>query len=86
MSVQPQGRFQADNGSALVPAALAGLGIAWLPDCLVDDHIASGALLSILKRFPPPPAGIYIVRPPGQFPPAKVRVLTEFLIESFGTE
>lgn len=86
VSVQPQGRFKADNGSALVPAALAGVGIAWLPDCLVDHHIASGALISILPDFPPPPAGIYVVRPPGQFLTHKVRVLTEFLIEHFDTD
>jgi DNA-binding transcriptional LysR family regulator len=85
VSVQPQGRFKADNGSALVPAALAGIGIAWLPDCLVDHHVASGALLPILKGFPPPAAGIYVVRPPGQFPTPKVRVLTDLLIEHFGT-
>ena len=85
VTVQPQGRFKADNGTALVPAALAGLGIAWLPDCLVDEHIASGALVGVMTRYPPPAAGVYVVRPPGQFSPRKVQVLTELLIESFGT-
>lgn len=83
--VQPQGRFKADNGTALIPAALAGLGIAWLPDCLVDEHIASGALVSVMKRYPPPTAGVYVVRPPSQFPTRKVQVLTELLIERLGT-
>ncbi|MBU1336719.1 MAG: LysR family transcriptional regulator [Alphaproteobacteria bacterium] len=82
--VQPRGRFKADNGTALVPAALAGLGIAWLPDCLVDEHLASGALVPVLTRFPPPVAGVYVVRPPGQYPARKVQVLTEMLIEHFG--
>jgi DNA-binding transcriptional LysR family regulator len=31
VSIHPQGRFKADNGTALA-AAVAGLGIAWLPD------------------------------------------------------
>ena len=35
ISVHPQGRFKADNGTALAIAAVAGLGIAWLPRCLV---------------------------------------------------
>ena len=44
ISIHPQGRFKADNGTALAVAAVAGLGIAWLPHCLVEDDLASGAL------------------------------------------
>lgn len=80
ITVRPQGRFKADNGTALLAAALAGLGIAYLPDFLTDDQVASGALVPIMPRYPPPPAGIYVVRPPGD-PARKLRVLTELLIE-----
>ncbi|WP_336972481.1 LysR family transcriptional regulator [Sphingobium aromaticiconvertens] len=83
ITVRPQGRFKADNGSALAVAAVAGLGIAWIPDGLTDDHVASGALLPVMTRYPPPAAGIYVIRPPGQHPTRKVRVLTELLIECF---
>ena len=81
--VRPQGRFKADNGTALVAAATAGLGIAYLPDCLTHEYLASGALVPIMTRHPPPPAGAYVVRPPGQHPARKIRVLTEILIEYF---
>ncbi len=84
VTVRPQGRFKADNGAALVAAAVAGLGIARLPDGLTNDHLARGALVPVLTRFPPPPAGIYVVRPPGQHPARKIRVLTEMLIDCFG--
>jgi DNA-binding transcriptional LysR family regulator len=84
VSVRPQGRFKADNGAALIAAALAGVGIAWLPDGLTDQHVVSGALVSIMTRYPLPPAGLYILRPPGQQPARKVRVLTDLLIECFG--
>ncbi|MFS2155831.1 LysR family transcriptional regulator [Pseudomonas sp. Pseusp122] len=84
ISVRPQGRFKADNGAALVAAAKAGLGVAYLPDCLTHEHVASGALVPIMTGYPPPPAGAYVVRPPGPHPARKIRVLTEFLIESFG--
>jgi DNA-binding transcriptional LysR family regulator len=83
VSLHPRGRFKADNGTALAVAAVAGLGIAMLPDFLVDSHIASGALVQVLTRFPPPDAGIFVVRPPGAKPARKVRVLTELLIEHF---
>jgi DNA-binding transcriptional LysR family regulator len=83
VAVQPQGRFKADNATALAAAAAAGLGIAWLPDCITHDYVASGALVPVMARYPPPSAGAYVVRPPGQHPARKVRVLTEMLIAYF---
>ena len=65
-------------------AAVAGLGVAALPDFLTDDHVASGALLPVMTRYPPPEAGIFGVRPPGAYPTRKIRVLIELLIEHFG--
>jgi DNA-binding transcriptional LysR family regulator len=84
ITVHPQGRFKADNGTALAAAAAAGLGIAALPDCLVDDYVAAGALVPVMTRHPPPAAGVFVVRPPGQHLARKVRVLTELLIEYLG--
>jgi DNA-binding transcriptional LysR family regulator len=81
ITVHPQGRYKADNGIALAAAAAAGLGLAWLPDCVTDPYVASGALVPIMTNFPPPSAGVYVVRPPGQHPSRKVRVLTDLLIE-----
>lgn len=83
VSVQPQGRFKADSATALAAAALAGLGIAWLPDCVTYEHVASGALVPIMTRCPVPPGAAYVVRPPSPHPTRKVRVLTEMLIEYF---
>jgi DNA-binding transcriptional LysR family regulator len=81
LTVRPQGRFKADNGIALVAAAVAGLGIAYVPDWLTDEHVVAGALVPVMTRYPPPPAGAFVVRPPGQHPARKIRVLTELLIE-----
>lgn len=83
VTIRPQGRFKADNGAALVAAAVAGLGIAALPDGLTRSYLDSGALMTVMKNHHPPPAGIFVVRPPGQHPSRKVRVLTEMLIECF---
>jgi DNA-binding transcriptional LysR family regulator len=77
-------RFSADNGAALVPAVLAGLGIALMPNFLIGEHLASGALVQVLPDFPMPEAGVYVVRPPGGSAPCKVRVLIEILLERFG--
>lgn len=83
VSVRPQGRFKADNGVALTAAAVAGLGIAALPDLLIKDQLASGALVPVLTRYPCPEIGLYVVRPPAAHPARKIRVLTDLLIAHF---
>ena len=57
IAVRPQGRFQADNGMALAAAAVAGLGIAALPDFLTEKELASGALVALTKSYPLPALG-----------------------------
>jgi hypothetical protein len=84
ISVHPQGRFKADNGTALAAAAVAGLGIALLPDHLIEGYLDSSALVQVMPRYPVPTGGMFVVRPPGQHSTRKVRVLTELLIEHFG--
>jgi DNA-binding transcriptional LysR family regulator len=84
IAMKPHGRFKADNAVALVAAALAGIGLAGVPEELIGDHLASGALVPVMSRYPPPDLGIYVIRPPGQNPARKIRVLTEMLIECYG--
>lgn len=81
ITVRPQGRFKADNGAALLAGALAGLGILAIPDFLIEEHLASGALTTVLPNYPMPEFGVYVVRPPTSHPARKIRVLTELLIE-----
>lgn len=84
VTVGVRGRFKADNGEALLAAALAGLGIAALPDFLIDPHIERGSLVPVLVDYPPPEAGVYVLRPPGNYPPRKVRALIDIMVERFG--
>ena len=87
VAIRPEGRFKADNGPALLAAAAAGLGIAMLPTFLAGPSIDRGEVVPLLLDFPTPPAGLYVVRPPPAGPmPAKVRALTDLLIERFGGE
>jgi DNA-binding transcriptional LysR family regulator len=59
------------------------LGLAALPNFLTADYLASGELVPVMSRYPLLEAGIYVVRPPGQHLPRKVRVLTEMLVKHF---
>lgn len=84
VAVHVHGKFKADSGTALLAAAVEGVGIACLPDLITEGHVASGALVRLMTRYPPPTAGIYVVRPTSPHPVRKVRILTEMLIECFG--
>mgnify|MGYP003575643212 FL=1 len=84
VTVRPRARMTADNGEAVLVAALAGVGLAALPDFLTEPHVAAGRLVPLLPDHPVPEAGMYVVRPPGAFPPRKVRVLIDILVEFFG--
>jgi DNA-binding transcriptional LysR family regulator len=81
--VRPQGRFKADNAVALAAAAVAGLGIAKLPDFLIETY-SPHAFIPVMMQFPVAAGGLYVVRPPGQHPARKVRILTDLLIQHFG--
>ncbi|WP_347302987.1 LysR family transcriptional regulator [Croceibacterium sp. TMG7-5b_MA50] len=82
ITLKPKGRFKADNAVALTAAALAGIGLAGLPSELIVDHLRSGALVPVMRQYPPPTLGIYVVRPHGLHPARKVRILTEMMIEA----
>lgn len=85
VSIRPQGRFKADNGIALVAAAVAGLGIGYLPVGLMLEHLRSGALVPVMTRYPIPQAGAYVVRAPSPHPARKIRVLSDLLVAYFDT-
>lgn len=87
VTVRPEGRFRADAGPAILAAAVAGLGVAALPTFLAGHSIEQGELVPLLLDYPMPEAGLYVVRPPpASHMPAKVKALTELLLERFGGE
>jgi len=83
VSVRPAGPLRVNNGEALLPAVLAGLGIADLPDFIVGDAIASGKVEVILKGWKQAEGAVHLLTPPGGPRPARVEVLAEFLVKQF---
>jgi len=82
-SVRPAGQLRVNNGEAVMPALLAGLGIADLPDFIIGDAIASGEVEVILKGWKQPEGAVHLVTPPGGPRPARVEVLADFLTRHF---
>ena len=51
--VRVQGRYHVDNPEAVAEAAMAGLGIAMLPDYLCQAGLADGRLVRVLPEWTP---------------------------------
>ncbi len=79
VTVRPIGPLTANSGEALVPALVAGLGIARLPGFIVGPQLASGALHEILPHWAGPPIGLHLLTPPSPLRPARVEALIAFL-------
>lgn len=85
VSVRPSGRLRSDSGDTLLQWAEAGLGLALLPSFIAGEAIRAGRVEPVLVEFPLPESGLYVVRPPGAYVSGKVRVLTDLLVERFGS-
>ncbi len=79
VSVRAQGPLTANSGEAILPALVAGLGIARLPEFIVGAALASGALVPILADWAPAPIGLHLLTPPSPLRPARVEALIAFL-------
>lgn len=85
-AVRPRGRFRADSGEAILEWAIAGRGIAALPVFLLSDALERRLLVPVLHGYRMPDTALYVLRPPGQNVPGKVRALIDVMVERFGGE
>lgn len=74
-------RIRFDNQEAIVDAAVAGLGIAWLPSWLVGQHVADGRLVTLLDEFPAADLETFAVWPTSQYVPLRLRMAIDLLAE-----
>jgi DNA-binding transcriptional LysR family regulator len=51
VNAQVSGRLVFNTGDLIIAAALAGLGLVWVPEDLVKEHIAAGRLMSVLDDW-----------------------------------
>ena len=78
-SVRPKGPLRVNNGEALMPALLAGLGIADLPEFIVGEAIETGQVEVVLKGWKQAESAVHLITPPGGPRPARVELLANFL-------
>lgn len=83
--VPVKGNFLANNGSALVQAAIAGMGLVISPRFLAADALARKDLKEVVLDLPLPEIGaIHAVTHPTRIPAAKTRAFIDFLAERLG--
>lgn len=86
VTVPVNGNLRANNGDALVAAAVAGQGLIYQPTFLVSAEIRMGRLVSIALDHPTVEfPGVFAVYPSERRPPAKVRAFIDFLGQRFGS-
>lgn len=80
------GRLQANNGEALLDAAVRGLGITNCPTFIAEQAVREGKLEILLRKFPTPVLGIYAIFPSNRYVPHRVRALVEFIASRIGPQ
>ncbi len=82
-----QGRYLITHSESILQCALAGMGLALLPDWLVSDAIESGALLRLFPEYDITAtdfdSAIWLLYPSRSYLPLKSRLFIDFLLQRF---
>ncbi|PKF51774.1 LysR family transcriptional regulator [Enterovibrio nigricans] len=83
LCVSQQGRFEASELRVIRVAAKDGLGVALIPDVLVQQDLESGDLEHVLKDWTSNPRDIYLMYRDKTHQPEKLRAFIEFSLSFF---
>jgi DNA-binding transcriptional LysR family regulator len=81
LTVNVTGRMRVNNGELLKDAAIAGMGITYLPTFIVGSALKDGRLVPVLDSFRPEPLTLSAVYPQHRQGSRPVQALIEFLRE-----
>ena len=79
LKVRLEGQLVFNNIALRLKAALAGLGLAYLPDDQVEKHLADGRLIRVLADWCPPFSGYHLYYPSRRQPAPAFALLVEAL-------
>lgn len=77
ISLDVDGQITMDNINLMVEAALAGVGIAWVPQTVVADHLRDGRLIDLLPHWNPSYSGLCLYYPANRHPPIALRLFAQ---------
>lgn len=77
--VRVDGQLVFNASAPMIDAALAGFGLAYLPEDSVHDHVAAGRLVRVLADWCPPYSGYHLYFPSRRQPTPAFALLVEAL-------
>jgi DNA-binding transcriptional LysR family regulator len=81
MALDVPGRLTLDNDILMVEAAIEGLGLAFVSDFWVSEHLAAGNLQAVLEDWTPPFPGLRLYYPGHRHMTAGLRAFVDMLRE-----
>ena len=85
MEIAVSGSMIVNSSPALRQAAIAGMGIAMLPDVLIRDDLLNGKLVPLLQDYQPPSRPMWLMYPQDRYRLPKVRHFVESALAAWGT-
>lgn len=76
--------MRSDDTNLTLHTVRAGLGFAYLPDWLVEDDLASGALVQLVPQYSAPVNTLFAVYTSRQYMAPKLRSFIDFLAAALG--
>ncbi|WP_434114305.1 LysR family transcriptional regulator [Paraburkholderia caffeinilytica] len=76
-NIDVAGPMTLGNLNLMIEAALAGIGIAWVPEDHVVEHLASGRLIHVLPEWSPTFPGLCLYYPANRHPPIALRLFAQ---------
>ena len=83
VSIQVNGSMQSNSSDAILECVLSGIGIAVMPNWLIQPQLDSGELLTIMDDFIPTELPINAVYPQNNYIPLKVRCFINYIREAY---
>ena len=77
--VRVEGQLTFNGSTPMHDAALAGFGLAYLPEDTVADHVRDGRLVRVLADWCPPYPGYHLYYPSGRQPTPAFSLLVDVL-------
>jgi DNA-binding transcriptional LysR family regulator len=79
VQVRVEGQLTFNGSMPMRDAALAGFGLAYLPEDTVQDHLADGRLVRVLDDWCPPYSGYHLYYSSGRQPTPALALLVDAL-------
>jgi DNA-binding transcriptional LysR family regulator len=79
MNVRVEGQLTCNGTAQILNAALAGTGLAYLPEDAVQPYVAEGRLTRVLEDWCPPYSGYHLFYPSRRQHSAAFALVVDFL-------